>query len=340
MNAAVWYGGKNIRVEKVPQPIPGPGEALVKVNAVGICGSDLHAYRGVSKRRTPPLIMGHEFAGVVEEISKGSTPTELSVGDRVTMIPAVPCGRCEQCRSGRMNLCRTRTHAGLDFPGAFAEYVKAPLESFYHIPDSISFEEAALVEPVSVGIHAVDLAGVKEMQDVLILGCGVIGLSCLICARKKARRIIVSDLIDFRLSCAKSYGADTAVNSSNQDIVEEVRKVTENRGVDAALEAVGLEKTIEEAILSVKEGGRVTVIGMLDETIRVNILKIVLKEIQLEGSYGRTDNEFRKAISTLEADANELRRLITHRFPLRDVSRAFETLCDANQNAIKVVLIP
>jgi len=340
MNAAVWYGGKNIRVEKVPKPVPVPGEALVKVKAVGICGSDLHAYQGVSKRRTPPLIMGHEFSGIIEEISQRTTPTELRVGDRVTMLPAIPCGRCEQCLSGRMNLCRTRAHIGLDFPGAFAEYVKAPLDSFNRIPDSISFDEAALVEPLSIGLHAVNLTGVTEMRDVLILGCGVIGLSCLIWMRKKAGRIIVSDLIDFRLSCAKSYGADTIVNSREQDVVEEVRKMTGTRGVDTAIEAVGLERTIEEASLSVKEGGRITVVGMLDEIIRVNILRIVLKEIQLEGSYGRTENEFMKTMSTLETDAHEFRRLITHRFSLTDISRAFETICDSKQNTIKVILNP
>jgi L-iditol 2-dehydrogenase len=338
MRAAVWHGGKDIRMEDLPKPTVGLEEALIKVKAVGICGSELHAYEGLSKRRVPPLVMGHEFAGVVEEV--GERTTGIKLGDRVTMHPVVPCRVCEQCLSGRTNLCGARSHVGLDFPGAFAEYVKAPGRTFYKIPDSMSFEEATLAEPLSVGIHASGLANIRDGDVVLILGSGVIGLSCLIAARERRGTILVSDLVGSRLNFARSLGADAVIDASKADPPEEVRRKTAGRGVDTAIEAVGLEKTINQAISSVKPGGRVTIAGLLDEMIRVNILQVTLKEIQLNGSYGRTDDDFRKSLKILEEDAPTIRRLITHRFPLDHIGQAFERMSNERESAMKIVLIP
>jgi L-iditol 2-dehydrogenase len=338
MKAAVWYGGRDIRIEDLPKPAVGPEEILVKVKAAGICGSEFHAYEGLSKRRVPPLVMGHEFAGVVEGI--GERTTGMKLGDRVTMHPAVPCRVCEQCLSGRTNLCGARSHVGLDFPGAFAEYVKAPGRAFYRIPDSISFEEATLAEPLSVGIHAAGLANVGDGDVVLILGSGVIGLSCLIAAREKRGTILVSDLVGSRLDFARSLGADAVIDASKVDPPEEVRRTTAGRGADTAIEAIGLEKTINQAISSVKYGGRVTIAGLLDEMIQVNILQVALREIQLNGSYGRTDDDFRRSLTVLEEAAPKIRRLITHRFPLDHIAQAFETMSKEKGSAMKIMLIP
>jgi len=338
MRAAVWYGGKDIRIEDLPRPAVAAKEVLIRVKAAGICGSELHAYEGLSKRRTPPLVMGHEFSGVVEEV--GERATGLTPGDRVAMQPVVPCGACEQCLSGRINLCRARSHVGLDFPGAFADYVRAPSCVFHRIPDSVTFEEATLAEPLAVGIHAADVANVRGGEVVLILGAGVIGLSCLIATREKARTILVSDLVDQRLSFAKSLGADISIDASQTNPVEDVMRITARRGADTVIEAVGLEKTVGQAISSVKEGGRVTIVGLLDETARVNILQITLKEIQLTGCYGRTDDDFRKSLAILERNASKIRRLITHRFPLDRISQAFETMSANKQSVLKVVVVP
>ena len=338
MKAAVWHGGRDIRIEDLPRPAVGPEESLIRVKAAGICGSELHAYEGRSRRRVPPLVMGHEFAGVVEEI--GEKTTEIRVGDRVTMHPAVACQVCEQCLSGRMNLCRARTHIGIDFPGAFAEYVKAPSRALYGIPDSMSFEEATLAEPLSVGIHTAGLANIRDGDVTLILGSGVIGLSCLIASREKRGTILVSDIVSFRLDFARSLGADVTIDASQMDLPEEVRRITAGRGADTAIEAVGLEKTVGQAISSVKYGGRVTIAGLLDEMIRVNILQVALKEIQLNGSYGRTNDDFRRSLTVLEEDAPTIRRLITHRFPLDHIAQAFETMSKEKGSAMKIVLIP
>ncbi|MGD0549596.1 MAG: alcohol dehydrogenase catalytic domain-containing protein [Candidatus Bathyarchaeia archaeon] len=338
MKAAVWYGGKDIRIEEIEKPRAGPSEVLIRVKAVGICGSEMHAYEGLSKRRVPPLVMGHEFAGIVEELGEGQT--DIGVGDRVVVSPAVHCGACEECLSGRTNVCRARRHVGIDFPGAFAEYVTMPSHVCYRIPESAGFEEAALAEPLSVGTHATGIAKVTDEDTVLVLGCGIIGLSCLIAAREKARTTLVSDVLDSRLNFARLFGADATIDASTMDAVAQVQRMTSGRGVDVALEAVGLEQTARQAVSSVKEAGRVVLVGLFEEMARLNILQIALKEIQITGSYGRKDKDFRNALRLLETRGPTIRRLITHTFPLDRVSEAFETISSQKQSAIKVLLLP
>jgi len=338
MKAAVWHGGRDIRIEDLPRPRAGLDEVVISVRAVGICGSELHAYEGLSKRRTPPLVMGHEFAGIVVEA--GGPSRGISVGDRVTVDPAVPCGICEQCLQGRTNICRARRHVGLDFPGAFAEYVKMPGRACYRIPDSMPFDIATLAEPMSVGVHAVRVGSMSEQDVVLVIGSGVIGLSCLIAGREKAKRMIVSDILDSRLALARSFGSDATIDASKVDAVQELRHLTDERCADAVLEAVGVEKTVAQAISSVREAGRVVLVGLLDETARLNILEITLREIQVKGSYGRTSDDFRKSLEILEANLSMIRGLITHTFMLDEISHAFETMSKEKQTAVKVLITP
>jgi len=338
MKAAIWHGGRDIRIEDLPMPRAGPDEVVVNVRAVGICGSELHAYEGRSKRRIPPLVMGHEFAGTVVEA--GERTTGISVGDRVAVDPAVPCGICEQCLHGRANVCRARRHVGLDFPGAFAEHVKMPGRACYRIPDSMPFDVATLAEPMSVGVHAVRVGSIDEQDVVLIIGSGIIGLSSLIAGREKAKRMIVSDLLDSRLALARSFGSDATIDASKVDAVQELQSLNEGKSADVVVEAVGLEKTIAQAISSVREAGRVVLVGLLDETARLNILQITLREIQLKGSYGRTSEDLRIAVALLGADLSAIRRLITHTFPLDNISHAFETMSREKRSTMKVVVVP
>lgn len=207
-------------------------------------------------------------------------------------------------------------------------------------PDSIGFEEAALAEPLSVGTHATRVANVKNGDTLLVLGSGIIGLSCLIAARDKAKTILVSDALDSRLSFATRLEADATINASTADTVAEVQRITCGRGVDVAIEAVGLEQTVGQAIASAREAGRVILVGLLQETARLNILQITLKEIRVNGSYGRTDEDFRNALRLLEIRRPTIRQLITHTFPLDQVSEAFDAMSSQKQGAIKALLIP
>ncbi|MEM3062996.1 MAG: alcohol dehydrogenase catalytic domain-containing protein, partial [Nitrososphaerota archaeon] len=212
MKAAIWYGGKNIRIEDVPEPEISDNDVLIKVKAVGICGSELHAYEGISERRKPPLIMGHEFSGEVIEV--GKNVKNLVKGDRVAVDPIIRCLKCEQCLNGRSNICENMRLIGLHTPGAFSEYIAIPAEKCYKMPDNLSFEEASMVEPMSVGVHAVNLASMKINSDVAIIGgTGVIGLCTLQALRTVgAGRIICTGTRENKLRIAEKLGANILIN--------------------------------------------------------------------------------------------------------------------------------
>jgi len=338
MKAAVWYGGKDFRIEEVPRPAVGSHEILIRVKAAGICGSELHAYEGLSRRRRPPLVMGHEFAGIVEEV--GESSKGVKAGDRIVVNPAVSCGLCENCMRGKTIFCTARTHVGIDFPGAFAEYVKVPDRACYTIPDGLPFEMAALAEPLSMGTHAVSVVDVKEEDSVFIIGSGMIGLSCLLAARERSGKIFVTDLYDARLDFSRLLGADQVIHAAVVDPVREVQRLTSGKGASVVMEAVGIQKTMIQALSAAGEGGRVAILGLLDAPVPVSFLEIVLKHIQLNGIYGRTDHDFRRALTLLEKDLSKIRRLITGVLPLDRVSEAFETMSSQKQSTMKIILVP
>ncbi len=220
MKAAIWYGGKDIRVEDVPKPEIRSDEVLVEVKAVGICGSELHAYEGVSKRRKSPLVMGHEFSGVIAEV--GDKVEGFKKGDRVVVDPLSRCGVCEQCTVGRGNVCRNVKLLGLHVSGAFAEYALAPARNCYKLPDHVSFEEGSVVEPLSVGVHAVNRTPIKLGDTVLVVGAGVIGLMALQAAKAAgAGSIFVTDVVDYGLRFAERLGADVAIKRGGRTLLRE-----------------------------------------------------------------------------------------------------------------------
>jgi len=251
VKVAMWHGGKDIRIEDAPKPRIKRGEALIRVRAVGICGSELHVYEGISKRRVPPLVMGHEFSGEVAEVEDGGCGNPK--GDRVAVEPIIRCGTCEQCARGRSNICSNMRLMGLHMTGAFAEYVAVPAEKCYKIPDNVSFEEGSTAEPLSVGLHAVNRASIGLGDAVVVLGAGVIGLMSVQAAKiAGAAKVLVTDLFDYRLKLARKLGADAVINVKEEDPVKVVMELTDGKGVDAILEAVGIQKTMQQAMTMVK----------------------------------------------------------------------------------------
>jgi len=339
MKAAVWYGGKDIRIEEMPKPEIKDDAVLIRVKAAGICGSELHAYAGVSKRRVPPLIMGHEFAGEVEEVGKNAEGVEK--GDRVVVEPIIRCETCEQCMSGRSNICSNMKLIGLHLPGAFAEYVAVPAEKCYPMPNSLTFEEGSTTEPLSVGIHAVNRASIKLGDTVAILGAGVIGLMTLQAAKLMgAGKLFVTDLMDYRLNLARKLGADMVINSKKEDPVKKILELTNMKGVDAVLEAVGIQATMQQAMSMVKKGGNITAIGMLARTMDLEMLDAVAKETEIRGSYGYTPSEFKSALNLIDAGRADVKSVITHVFSLSDIGKGFETLHEEKDEVVKVVIKP
>jgi 2-desacetyl-2-hydroxyethyl bacteriochlorophyllide A dehydrogenase len=336
MKAAVWYGGKDLRIEELPLPKIKDNEVLVQVKAVSICGSDVHAYLGVSKRRVPPLVMGHEFSGEIASV--GSKVKNLRVGERVVVEPIVSCGICQLCRLGRNNICQNLSLVGLHVSGAFSENVAVPARKCYPLPKTVSFEEASLTEPLAVAVHAVTLAAVEKTTTIAIIGSGAIGLMTLQVAKSiGVNSIVVLDTLAYRLALARKLGATATINVKDEDPLQ---KILKDGGVDIVFEAVGHQETVQQGLAMVKTGGKVIVIGMLEEMMQLPMLDITVKELALQGSYGYTSDDFQQALTLLAKGNINVKPLITHQFPLHEIKRGFEVLSQGAENVVKVVLKP
>ena len=325
-----------------PVPSTGPDEVLVQVAACGICGSDVHGYDGASGRRVPPIVMGHEAAGQIAAV--GKNVNGLAEGDRVTFDSTVYCGACPHCLRGNINLCDNRQVLGVscgDYrrAGAFAEYVVVPARIVYRLPDQLSFTEAAMLEAVSVALHAVAVTQMRPDDTALVIGAGMIGLLILQSLRATGcSRVFVADLDDSRLKIAKELGA-TEILSSKSDLVAQVMKLTNGTGADVALEAVGRSETVDAAIDCVRKGGTVTLVGNISPQVTLPLQKVVSRQIRLQGSCA-SSGEYPKAIELLASGAIKVKPLITAVAPLDDGPAWFERLHAGEKNLLKVVLTP
>ena len=332
-------------LEIVDQPMPacGPNEVQVRVEACGICGSDVHGYDGSSGRRIPPIVMGHEAAGTVAAF--GSEVQGLTEGDRVTFDSTVYCGSCEFCARGEMNLCDHRQIIGVScadysLAGAFAEYVVVPRHIVYRLPDTISFTEAAVSEAVSVALHAVRVSQTAQGETALVIGAGMIGLLILQAARAaECARVIVADIDATRLNLAKQVGAKELLHCPGNELVGEVLRLTNGRGVDTAFEAVGMNETVAAAIDCTRKGGTVTLVGNIRPEVTLPLQKVVTRQLRLQGSCASA-GEFPHAIDLVARGEIQVKPLITAVAPLEDGPRWFERLHAHEPNLMKVVLTP
>lgn len=327
----------------VPMPRPGPEEVLVRVEACGICGSDVHGYDGSSGRRVPPLIMGHEASGTVAAV--GPNASKFKPGDPVTFDSTVYCGQCQYCRKGEVNLCENRQVLGVSIPeyrreGAFAEYVVVPERIVYSLPENVSFREAAMVEPLAVAVHAVGLSNFPEGASALVVGAGMIGLLVLEALRAAGcKNVIVTDIDDSRLQLAKDMGAAAVINGKTSDTVAEVRKLTSGEGVDVALEAVGSTPTVKVAIESVRKGGTVTLIGNIAPIVEIPLQAVVSRQLRLQGS-AASAGEYPRCIEMLASGTVNVKPLISVVAPLEEGAQWFERLHERHPNLMKVILSP
>jgi L-iditol 2-dehydrogenase len=343
MKALLLSEYKHLAVADLPVPVPGAGEVLVRVAACGICGSDVHGYDGSSGRRIPPIVMGHEAAGIVAAIGEGVTA--YRAGDRVTFDSTVYCGECEFCRRGEVNLCDRRQVVGVscgDYrrAGAFAEYVTVPERILYRLPDSLSFSDAAMLEAVSVAIHAVRVAEVKTGETALVIGAGMIGLLILQAAKASGcARVFVTDVDASRLEMARSLGADAIIDSSRESLTARVQQLTSTRGVDVALEAVGRPETVAAAIDCTRKGGTVALVGNISPEVTIPLQKVVTRQIRLQGSCASA-GEYPQAMEWMAEGKIKVAPLITAVAPLEEGPSWFARLYAREPNLMKVVLDP
>lgn len=333
----------HLELADLPMPAVGPDEVLVHVEACGICGSDVHGYDGSSGRRIPPIVMGHEAAGTVAAI--GAEVRKYAKGDRVTFDSTVYCGKCEYCARGQINLCDNRQVIGVscgDYRrhGAFAEYVVVPERIMYPLPENISFEEAAMLEAVSVALHAVKVSQAAGGETALVIGAGMIGLLTLQAARAAGcTRVLIADVDATRLKLARQVGGDEILHCSGTELVTEVLRLTGGKGVDLAFEAVGRNETVAAAIESTRKGGTVTLVGNIAPEVTLPLQKVVTRQLRLQGSCA-SSGEYPEAIELIANGKIKVKPLITAVASLEEGPRWFERLHAHEPNLMKIILTP
>jgi L-iditol 2-dehydrogenase len=343
MKALLLSEYKKLELTDMPVPEIGTEELLIRVKACGICGSDVHGFDGSTGRRIPPIVMGHEASGVVERV--GSTVRGFAEGDRITFDSMISCGKCVFCRKGRINLCDNRQVLGVSCGeyrrhGAFAEYVAVPQHIAFKLPDALSFDHAAMIEPVSVAVHAVEITPVHLGDTAVVVGSGMIGALTIQAARLAGcARIIAVDLEDHKLEMARKAGADDLVNARSSDPVAYVIQATAGRGADVVFEAVGATDPIKTAIGCARKGGTVTLIGNIRPTIELPLQAVVTREIRVQGSCA-SSGEYPQCIALMGKGSIDVSPMLTARAPLEEGPRWFERLYSHEPNVMKVVLEP
>jgi L-iditol 2-dehydrogenase len=343
MRALLLEDYRRLQVCDFPDPEVGPEDVLIRVKACGICGSDVHGYDGSSGRRIPPLVMGHEAAGVIEHL--GDQVDRFQVGDHVTFDSTIYCGRCAACRQGRVNLCDHRMVLGVSCDdyrchGALAEYVAVPQRIVYRLPQGLCFEHAALVEPVSIAFHAVRRTPIALGDSAVVVGAGMIGLLVIQALRAAGcGRVLAIDLVDAKLELARQLSADDVINARACDAGEELMARTDGRGVDHSIEVVGLASSVATAIATARKGGTVTLVGNLTPQVELPLQAVVTRELTLYGSCASA-GEYPACLAMMARGSIDVSPLISAVVPLDEAPHWFDRLYEDSSGLLKVLVQP
>lgn len=331
----MWTAVRRMEIKEVDPPKPHEGWVVMKVRYTGICGSDVSGFLGKNELRKPPLIMGHEFTGVVVDVGPG-VPKDV-VGRLFTVNPLISCGECRYCRMGLDNLCSLRKIIGIDYPGAYAEYVAAPYRNLYPVSDAV---RGALAEPLATSLRAVRLSGASLGDSVLVIGAGPIGIFAVkLLSLAGIRDLTVVEVNKSRLDWAVRFGARNAVNKTGAEAFKDVRELYPE-GVDVAIDAVGSEDTRRLAVSSVRRGGRVIFVGLHDPESHIQGNLIVRSEIEVKGVFSYTSEDFRRAVNILEGGLIDPREGWVDVRPLEKGQESFDELADMKTKYVKIMLTP
>ena len=343
MKALVLVEYNRFEIQDVPLPEIGPEEVLVRVRACGICGSDVHGMDGSTGRRRPPVVMGHEAAGVIERVSPGVKG--WAEGDRVTFDSTIYCGRCWHCRAGRVNLCDNRRVLGVSCDeyrhhGAFAQYVAVPQHILYRLPEGLTFQRATLVEPLSVAVHAVHRTRIHLADTAVVVGTGMVGLLVVQSLRAAGcAPIYAVDLDAGKLKLAKRLGAEEGFQPQQCDVAAEILKRTADRGADVAVEVAGLTATVQMAIASLRKGGQLTLVGNLSPTVELPLQAVVTRELTLAGVCA-SQGDYPACLEMIARGTVNVDPLISATAPLEEGAAWFQRLRAGEPGLMKVILQP
>jgi len=341
MKALVMHEYKKLTYEEVATPVPKAGEVLVRLKACSVCGSDVHGFDGSTGRRRPPVIMGHEASGIIAGVGEGVT--DYKVGDRVTFDSTVYCGKCPMCREGKVNLCSDRQVLGVSCEdynraGCFAEYVCVPAYILYRLPDNVTYVQASMIEPLSVAYHAATRTAITPEDTVMVVGVGTIGLLTLQVVRSfGAKQIIAVDIDDKRLELAKKNGATACVNSKSPDALEQILALS-GGGVTVAMDATGIEATVNLCVKSVVLDGRVVLIGNLAPAINFPLQYVVTHQISLFGSCASA-GEYPQCLDLIAAGKVEVDSMISKLVPLAEGDKWMNKIYNREDGLAKIVFL-
>jgi len=323
MKTSRLHGPRNLKLEDVAEPVINNDEVLIRVRAMGICGSDLHMYTG--ERPLPyPRILGHEFAGDITQV--GANVSHLQIGQRVTAEPNFWCGKCVYCQAGRENLCVNRVGLAVNVDGCQAEYVKVPAGFVWPLPDKMTYTQGAMVEPLMVSLHAWRRSGAKLDDIVTIIGCGTIGLMALLCAKAAGARILAVDVIPDKLELARKLGANEVINGRETDPVEAVKQATNGLGSDIVIESAGSPATVEQSLDMVRQAGRIMMIGLSTKPAQVIPMSVARREVEIFGSFIYHAGEFAGAIRLIGSGQVDVLPLVGLTTDLAGAQDAYEQL--------------
>lgn len=335
MRAAVTVAPRHMEVMTRPEPEPGADEALVRVEAVGICGSDLHLFLGDHPYARYPQVQGHEFAGIVEGFG-GGYAGPVRVGDRVAVEPLQPCGRCYPCRHGRPNCCTSLAVLGAHVPGALTERIAVRTAALYPVGD-LDPELAALVEPISIGLQAIHRGNVTGEDMVAVFGAGPIGQAVLLGAIDRGARVLVVDRVASRLDLARTLGAERTVDGSMEDVAAAIASWTNGDGPGVVVEATGVPQVIRDAVAVVASAGRIVIVGLSTQEVSLPVVEFTRKELTILGSRNNA-GIFGEAVDLVRRHRERVRALITHRFTLEQAPQAVAFALEHPAEAEKVII--
>ena len=338
MKTLLYPEWDRVEVAERPRPSPAAEEVILRVSACGLCGSELEAFKSHSPRRTPPLVLGHEFCGVVDEL--GAQVSGFRAGQKVVSNALVPCGACARCRRGDSHLCGARQIFGMNRQGAFAEFVNVPARCLIPWPDNLPAEAACLAEPLANGVHVARLVAHAKPKTVLVIGAGPIGLMCIGAARAMlGADVYVTDLNEQRLEFTAAAGAREVIPGRSRDPVQAVRDATGGEGADVVIDAVGAAATKQQSVLAARPGGDAVWIGLHDNPMSLNSYDVTLPEKHVHGSYAATMDDMRTALELMAAGKVDPLPWV-QRFPLDRGVEAFERMLAARGRDVKAVIAP
>ena len=336
MKQATMTNPGQIEINDVPAPTPGPGEVLLRVQRIGVCGSDIHVYHGKHPLTSYPVVQGHEFSAVLEGVGPGVTG--LKVGSKVTSMPQIVCGECAPCRRGDYHICDKLKVQGFQAPGCGQELWVTDAKMIVPLPDSFTFEQGALVEPTSVAVHAVARAGKLSGHRAVVLGAGTIGNLVAQAARCEGAQVLITDLSDYRLEVARKCGLAATSNAQTETLADAVKRVYGKDGFDVAFECVGVEPTITGAVANIQKGGTIIIVGVFGEKPRIDLSTVQDRELNLRGTLMYKRPDYERAVELINSGGILTEPLVSKHFPFDEYIEAYRFIDKFGDKSMKVVI--